>query len=65
VDFSLPFDRDGYSERSQKDAGSSGSWPTAQTLPANERVTVESLLRELDHVSEDLVAIDGTWRRSR
>src|SRR5437899_12454501 len=34
------------------------SWLAAQALPADERVTVESVLRELDHVGEDLAAID-------
>jgi len=34
------------------------SWLTAQALPADERVTIDSVLRELDHVGEDLAAID-------
>jgi transposase len=34
------------------------SWLAAQALPADEQVTVDSVLRELDHVGEDLVAID-------
>jgi transposase len=34
------------------------SWLAAQALPADERVTVDSVLRERDHVGEDLAAID-------
>jgi transposase len=39
------------------------SWLTAQVLPADERVTIDSVLRELDHVSEDLAAIDRDLAR--
>jgi transposase len=41
------------------------NWMAAQVLPADERVTVESLLRELDHGGEDLAAIDRDLAQSR
>jgi len=41
------------------------NWLMAQTLPADERTTVESVPRELDHVAENLPAIDRDLRRSR
>jgi transposase len=34
------------------------AWLAAQALPADERTTIESVLRELDHAGEDLAAID-------
>ena len=33
-------------------------WLAAQPLPADERATAESLLRELDHAGEDLTGVD-------
>ncbi len=34
------------------------TWLAAQTVPADERATIESVLRELDHAGEDLAAIE-------